>query len=49
MGRRAEDVEIEEMRRLVQEGIDSGPSLDGEAEFARLKAKYALPPTPSDT
>ena len=42
MRRRVEEIEIEEMRRLVQEGIDSGPSLDGEAEFARLKAKYAV-------
>ncbi len=42
MRRRVEEIEIEEMRRMVQEGIDSGPSLDGETEFARLKAKYAV-------
>ncbi|HEX4860384.1 MAG TPA: type II toxin-antitoxin system ParD family antitoxin [Rhizomicrobium sp.] len=40
MRRRVEEIELEEMRRLVKEGIDSGPSLDGKAELARLKAKY---------
>ena len=30
---------VEELRRLVQEGIDSGPSEDGEVFFARLKAE----------
>jgi antitoxin ParD1/3/4 len=32
--------DLEETRRLIQEGIDSGPSVDGEAVFARLRAKY---------
>lgn len=39
--RRVETVEIEELRRLYQEGIDSGPGIDGEAVFERLRAKYA--------
>jgi hypothetical protein len=30
-----------ELRRLVQEGIDSGPSIDAETVFACLHAKYA--------
>jgi antitoxin ParD1/3/4 len=40
--RRRREAEQAGLRRLVQEGIDSGPSLDGETEFARLKAKYAV-------
>jgi antitoxin ParD1/3/4 len=40
-GRRGDEMDIEEIRRLVQEGIDSGPSVDGEEVFARLRAKYA--------
>ncbi|HEX5320121.1 MAG TPA: type II toxin-antitoxin system ParD family antitoxin [Stellaceae bacterium] len=39
--RQGDEMDIEELRRLVQEGIDSGPSVDGEAVFARLRAKYA--------
>ena len=30
---------IEELRRLVQEGIDSGPSIDAEVLFADLKKR----------
>jgi antitoxin ParD1/3/4 len=30
---------VEELRRLVQEGIDSGPSKDGDAFFERLRAE----------
>jgi antitoxin ParD1/3/4 len=36
----AAEPDIETLRRLVQEGIDSGPSLDGEAFFAKLHEKY---------
>lgn len=31
---------VEELRRLVQEGIDSGPALDGQPMMDRLRAKY---------
>lgn len=31
---------LEELRALIQEGIDSGPSKDGPAIMARLRAKY---------
>ncbi|MEI9401561.1 type II toxin-antitoxin system ParD family antitoxin [Mesorhizobium argentiipisi] len=32
---------LEELRELVQEGIDSGPALDGPPLMERLRAKYA--------
>jgi len=38
--RRVEALDIEDLRRLVQDGIDSGPSISAEDVFARLKAKY---------
>ena len=38
--RKQRDQAIIELRRLIQEGIDSGPSVDGEAFFDRLRAKY---------
>jgi len=31
---------LEELRKLVQEGIDSGPALDGQPIMERLRAKY---------
>ncbi|TPM38310.1 type II toxin-antitoxin system ParD family antitoxin [Mesorhizobium sp. B2-3-4] len=31
---------VEELRRLVQEGIDSGPGRDGGEVMDRLRAKY---------
>ncbi|PZV40095.1 hypothetical protein B5V02_08380 [Mesorhizobium kowhaii] len=31
---------VEELRKLVQEGIDSGPALDGPPLMERLRAKY---------
>ena len=31
-------------RRLIQEGIDSGPSLDGEDVLATLRTRYGVPP-----
>jgi antitoxin ParD1/3/4 len=34
-------VELDEMRRLVREGIESGPGIDADVVFARLRAKYA--------
>jgi antitoxin ParD1/3/4 len=34
-------VELDEMRRLVQEGIESGPGIDADLVFARLRSKYA--------
>ena len=38
--RKVESLEIDELRRLVQEGIDSGPGIDGELVFSRLREKY---------
>jgi antitoxin ParD1/3/4 len=34
-------MEVEELRRLWNEGIESGPSITADSVFARLKAKYA--------
>ncbi|TIT53196.1 MAG: type II toxin-antitoxin system ParD family antitoxin [Mesorhizobium sp.] len=31
---------VEELRKLVQEGIDSGPAQDGQPIMERLRAKY---------
>ena len=42
--RKVETLELDELRRLVQEGIDSGPSIDAELVFSRLRAKYAAMP-----
>ena len=38
--RKQRDQAIDELRRLIQEGIDSGPSVEGGQFFERLKAKY---------
>ena len=38
--RKVEELDVEDLRRLVQEGIDSGPSVDAETVFAKLRAKY---------
>jgi antitoxin ParD1/3/4 len=38
--RKVEALEVEELRQLVQEGIDSGPSIDAETVFAQLRAKF---------
>lgn len=43
--RKIEALETEELRRLVQEGIDSGPGLDAEDVFDRLHARFGRPPT----
>jgi antitoxin ParD1/3/4 len=37
---------LEELRGLIQEGIDSGPSEDAEIVMARLRAKYAAAADP---
>jgi antitoxin ParD1/3/4 len=39
--RKVEALDTEDLKRLVQEGIDSGPSIDAASVFARLRAKYA--------
>ena len=41
--RKLAHLEIDEMRRLVQEGAESGPGVDADLVFARLRAKYAAP------
>jgi antitoxin ParD1/3/4 len=41
--RKIESLETEELRRLVQEGIDSGPGLDATEVFARLRARFGQP------
>jgi antitoxin ParD1/3/4 len=33
--------ELADMRRFVQEGVESGPGIDADLVFARLRAKYA--------
>ena len=43
--RKIETLETEELRRLVQEGIDSGPGLDADAVFARLRTRFGAPPS----
>jgi antitoxin ParD1/3/4 len=47
--RKIETLEIEELRRLVQEGIESGPAEDAQAVFSRLKAKYSVPSKDNDS
>lgn len=39
--RKVEALELDELRRLAQEGIDSGPSIDAELVFSRLRSKYS--------
>jgi antitoxin ParD1/3/4 len=39
--RKLAHLEIDEMRRLVEEGAQSGPGVDADLIFARLRAKYA--------
>ncbi|HEX3183029.1 MAG TPA: hypothetical protein VHR44_17560 [Beijerinckiaceae bacterium] len=41
MSERTETLTVAELQRLCQEGIDSGPPVDGEAVFRRLREKYA--------
>jgi antitoxin ParD1/3/4 len=42
--RKIETLETEDLRRLIQEGIDSGPSLDAQEVFARLRARFGHQP-----
>lgn len=37
--RKMEGIELDELRRLVQEGSESGPGIDGQ-ELKKLRAKY---------
>ena len=37
---RLRELRLEELRREIQKGIDSGEPVDGEAVFDRLLAKY---------
>ena len=39
--RRVEAMDMEDLRRLVQEGIDSGPSVPADEVFAKLRTKFA--------
>lgn len=39
--RRAEALELDDLRRAARDGMESGPSLDAEAAFAGLRARYA--------
>ena len=38
--RESREREIEELRRLWREGLDSGPAVDGEKVFERLRRRY---------
>ncbi len=38
--RQRASLEIDELRRMVNEGVASGPSIDAGTVFARLRAKY---------
>ncbi len=38
--RKQRDQAIDELRHLIQVGIDSGPSVEGKALFDRLRDKY---------
>lgn len=40
MKRKVESLELDELRHLLQEGIESGPSIDAELVFSRLRSKY---------
>jgi antitoxin ParD1/3/4 len=39
--RRLETLEVNELRRLVQEGMDSGPAVDADQVLSKLESKYA--------
>lgn len=41
MKRRIAELDVEELRRLVREGMESGPAVEADAVFARLRSKYA--------
>ena len=42
--RTVETLELEELRQLVREGIESGAGVDADLVFSRLRAKYAAMP-----
>lgn len=42
--RKLEAIETEELRRLVREGIDSGPGLDADEVFAGLRSRFHASP-----
>lgn len=39
--RKLETLELGGLRRLIRQGVDSGPSVDAERVFTRLESKYA--------
>ena len=39
--RKLETLELSELRRLIREGSESGPGVDGARVFSRLRSKYA--------
>jgi len=39
--REHEALEVSGLRRLVREGMESGPAVDGEPVLSRLESKYA--------
>ncbi len=39
--RKLETLEHEELRQLIQDGIDSGPSSSAQVVFSKLRAKHA--------
>ncbi len=39
--RKLETLELGELRRLIREGTESGPSIDAARIFSRLESKYA--------
>jgi antitoxin ParD1/3/4 len=46
--RKVELLEVEELRHLVREGIESGAGVDADLVFSRLRAKYAAMPNQDD-
>ncbi len=42
--RKVETLEVDGLRRLVHEAIDSGPSLKAATVFAKLRARFSQPP-----
>ncbi len=47
--RKIETLELDELCCLVQEGIESGPSVDGELLLAKLREKYAAMGSKTDS
>ncbi|HJU19355.1 MAG TPA: type II toxin-antitoxin system ParD family antitoxin [Stellaceae bacterium] len=41
--RKFEALEVDELRRLVQEGINSGDGIEADVVFAQLRARYGAP------